>query len=298
MPDIYSVNTVAKIKWIKMLLANPRNQGNWQCLFLYLLNIDKTLLKHMLPQKVKDKGLTPFYKQVLECWGEFHGDEPFTVEEVCNEFIFNNKFICSNNKPLQVELLKLPNTRIFKDMSINDILGNEGDILSIEQFCMKYDTFIDTLSYNRMTAAIPKSWKEILKLRQNPVTIHKTTTIRARGKLKDVTKVSNKALYWIVIDKIFEEPIAVETWIASYPFLGNAPCHKIFKLMHRISPEPYLHSFQYKIVNRILNCGTYLYKWKLKDSPICCYCNNIDTIEHHLFFCFLPNNFGLRFHSG
>ena len=165
MPDIYSVNSVAKIKWIKML-ANPRNQGNWQCLFLYLLNIDKSLLKHKLPQKVKDKGLTPFYKQVLECWGEFHGDEPCTVEEVCNEFIFNNKFICSNNKSLQMELLKLPNTRIFKDMSINDILGNEGDILSLEQFCIKYDTFIDTLSYNRMTAAIPKSWKEIVKLRK------------------------------------------------------------------------------------------------------------------------------------
>ena len=80
-----------------------------------------------------------------------------------------------------MEHLKLHNTRIFKDMSINDILGNEGDILSIEQFCMKYDTFIDTLSYNRMTAAIPKTWKEILKLRINPVTIHKTTTISARG---------------------------------------------------------------------------------------------------------------------
>ena len=199
MPDIYSVNTVAKIKWIKMLLANPRNQGNWQCLQSpkYLLNIDKSLLKHKLPQKVKDKGLTPFNKQVLECWGEFHGDEPCTVEEICSEFIFNNKFICSNNKPLQVELLKLPNTRIFKDMSINDILENKGDILSPEQFCIKYDTFIDTLSYNRMTAAIPKLWKEILKLKINPVTIHKTTTIRTRGRLKDVTKVSNKALYWI-----------------------------------------------------------------------------------------------------
>ena len=85
--------------------------------------------------------MTPFYKQVLECWGEFH-DVPCTVEEICNEFIFNNKIICSNNKPLQVELLKLPNTRIFKDMNINNILGNEGDILLLEQFCTKYDTFL------------------------------------------------------------------------------------------------------------------------------------------------------------
>ena len=175
-------------------------------------------------------------------------------------------------------------------MNINNILGNEGDILSLEQFCTKYDTFTDTLSYNRMTASIPKLWKEILKLRMNLVTMHKTTTVRA----------SNKALYWIAIDKIFKEPTAVETWIVSYPFLINIPWHKMFKLMHRISPEPYLHSFQYKIVNRILNCGTNLYKWKLKDSPICCYCNNIGTIEHHLFFfvVFMPNKFGFRFHNG
>ena len=76
MPDIYTVNTVAKIKWIKILLATReiKETGN---AYFYIL--------HKLPQKVKDKGLTPFYKQVLECWGEFHGDEPCTVEEVCNE---------------------------------------------------------------------------------------------------------------------------------------------------------------------------------------------------------------------
>ena len=34
-----------------------------------------------------------------------------------------------------MELLKLRNTRIFKHMNINDILENEGDILSLEQFC-------------------------------------------------------------------------------------------------------------------------------------------------------------------
>ena len=82
MPDIFTINTTAKVKWIKRLMASSTFAGNWQGLFLYLLNIDKNLLKHKLPSKVKDKGLTPFYKQVLECWGEFHGNEPDTVEEI------------------------------------------------------------------------------------------------------------------------------------------------------------------------------------------------------------------------
>ena len=277
MPDIFTINTTAKVKWIKRLMASSTFAGNWQGLFLYLLNIDKNLLKHKLPSKVKDKGLTPFYKQVLECWGEFHGNEPDTVEEICNEFIFNNKYICSNKEPLQVGLLKMPNTKMFKDMNIKDIIGKEGDILSLEHFCNKYNIHMDPLSYNRLISSIPKFWKEKIKLERNLVITQKTTTIKARGRLKDISKVSNKALYWIALDKIYKEPTAVDAWIINFPFLANAPWHIIFKTTHTISPEPYLHSFQYKIVNRILNCGTNLYKWKVKDSPNCSYCDEIHT---------------------
>ena len=107
-------------------------------------------------------------------------------------------------------------------------------------------------------------------------------------------KIYNKALYWIALDKIYKEPTAVDAWIINFPFLANAPWHIIFKTTHTISPEPYLHSFQYKIVNRILNCGTNLYKWKVKDSPNCSYCDEIDTLEHHLFYCSYTRYFWLQ----
>ena len=40
MTDIFAVNSIAKIKWIKSLISDP-DQCQWQSLFLYLLNIDK-----------------------------------------------------------------------------------------------------------------------------------------------------------------------------------------------------------------------------------------------------------------
>jgi len=49
--------------------------------------------------------------------------------------------------------------------------------------------------------------------------------------------------------------------------------------------EPYFQSFQYKIINRILNCNEKLHKWGFKTSNQCSYCNEIDTLEHHLFYC-------------
>ena len=49
--------------------------------------------------------------------------------------------------------------------------------------------------------------------------------------------------------------------------------------------EPYLQSYQYKILNRILNCNDRLYKWKIKAKLECDSSNMIDTIEHRLFYC-------------
>ena len=173
----------------------------------------------------------------MECWGEFHGNEPDTVEEICNEFIFNNKYICSNKEPLQVGLLKMPNTKMFKDMNIKGIIGKEGDILSLEHFCNKYNMHMDPLSYNRLISSIPKFWKEKIKLEKNLIITQKTIMIKARGRLKDISKVSNNALYWIALDKIYKKPTAVDAWIINLPFLANAPWHIIFKTTHTISPD-------------------------------------------------------------
>ena len=38
-------------------------------------------------------------------------------------------------------------------------------------------------------------------------------------------------------------------------------------------------------MNRILNCNERLYKWNISENNKCFYCNNIDTLEHHLFNC-------------
>jgi len=70
-----------------------------------------------------------------------------------------------------------------------------------------------------------------------------------------------------------------------YPFLENLDWRTVFLLPSKIIKEPYFQSFQYKILNRILNCNDKLYTWKLIDSNLCKYCKQVDTIEHHLFEC-------------
>ena len=49
--------------------------------------------------------------------------------------------------------------------------------------------------------------------------------------------------------------------------------------------EVRLQSFHYKLLNRIFPCNSNLYKWGIANSSSCASCGNIDTIEHHLYYC-------------
>ena len=50
---------------------------------------------------------------------------------------------------------------------------------------------------------------------------------------------------------------------------------------YKISNEPYLQTFQYIVINIILNLNERLFKFKIKESEIYLTCNQVDTIEHH-----------------
>jgi len=80
-------------------------------------------------------------------------------------------------------------------------------------------------------------------------------------------------------------PTAIDAWIDIYPFLDLQDWSLFYKLPFEVISEPYFQSFQYKILNRILNNKENLYKWKLVDDNKCSDCDSIDTLEHHLVHC-------------
>lgn len=49
--------------------------------------------------------------------------------------------------------------------------------------------------------------------------------------------------------------------------------------------EPYLQSFEYNIINQIINTNKKIHILVIKTSNKCNYCQTIDRIEHHLFYC-------------
>ena len=248
MPDVFSVHIASKVKWIKKLL-NIKTSKKWNYIFLELFNIERENLNKKLPDDYRKKCLTNFHKQVFDCWNSLHGKEPMTTGQILNEFIFNNKFIVSDEKPLQLHQFKLMDKK-FNDLVIKEIINDNGEFFSLSQLNDAHSTKLDVLSYNRILSAIPSKWKKILKQDKNyKCKITKNPGIFLKGRFTQVTKVNNKALYWIVTGKKIQEPTSVEKWIENYPFLESAPWKKIFRMLHLISNESYLHSFQYKVVH-------------------------------------------------
>ena len=89
----------------------------------------------------------------------------------------------------------------------------------------------------------------------------------------------------MLVNRNSEPPTSQHTWINMYPFLENQDWKPIYSLPFHITAEPYFQSFQYKIINRIINTREKLYDWKIIDSNKCLSCGLVDTIELHFVNC-------------
>ena len=88
-----------------------------------------------------------------------------------------------------------------------------------------------------------------------------------------------------MVSSKISRPTTQDTWINIYPFRGNLEWDKIYTLPYKVSRKPFLQSFQFKIPHRILNSYEHLAKWKIRENSNCNYCNDVDTLEHHLIHC-------------
>ena len=108
--------------------------------------------------------------------------------------------------------------------------------------------------------------------------------LRIKGPLINLSKISNIDTYFELLENIIKEPTAIAIWVDLFSFLDKIQWENIFLNVNHMIKETYIQTFQYKILHRLTNCNYNLFKWKLKDSPYCNYCNiHIDTIEHHFY---------------
>ncbi len=131
------------------------------------------------------------------------------------------------------------------------IRNAEGIILSKGALEQKYDFQIDEMAYNCLIDAIPTACGNN--------TCHKKDNLQNEylvgGFVFDIRKLTNRMVYENLLNRLCKPPTAVEKWIDLYPLLGNNFWNEIFTIPNRTLKDTKIHTFQYKTINRIINCN-------------------------------------------
>jgi len=100
-----------------------------------------------------------------------------------------------------------------------------------------------------------------------------------------------RVYYGYLIKKTYERP-RKWTKVGEEFDLIDDQISKAYLLPIRVASEPYLRSFQYKVLNSILFTNDILYKISFVSNPNCCFCERNKETANHLFFsCSFSHSF-------
>ena len=152
-PCFRTVIKALRLCWIGRLLSNPRD--TWTAIpnfhfekhggLLFLLNCNYSVEK-------LDKKIPLFYKELLEYFQELRSN--------CEDPL-QREFILWNNKDINVEN-KSVFWKFWRDKNVlfvQDLLNNQGNYLSPQEFSNKYNIKVNFLQYYQILTAIPASLK-------------------------------------------------------------------------------------------------------------------------------------------
>ena len=291
MIDTHTIHQSAKISWIRRLFQTPDTK--WKTLTLYMLNTNLQNLNKNPGIQASSNAKTKFHIQILQAWYTLIDHPLKTVYDIINQYIANNQYIKIQGKSLTNQNFKITNLDTIK---LYDLVNEQGKFLSRDLLNQKLKCNLKPLQMLGLHSSIPKMWKEKLKTISDPFQMDKIIEnnepyIKVGIDLKPLKKISNKQIVNKLLKNIIKTPTSIETWINMFPFLEIEDWNQIFSRTFQITKETYLQSFQYKILNRILNCNERLQKWKIKSSNKCDDCGEVDSIEHHLYFCATSKTF-------
>ena len=102
----------------------------------------------------------------------------------------------------------------------------------------------------------------------------------------DVRKSKSRIYYETLLTLKFEPPVALVRW-REETTLNDQVFFNSFVYTKSCTKNTHLIVFNYKVINRIINTNSNLYKWKIKNEPFCNHCseNKIDDVMHSLVDC-------------
>ena len=98
--------------------------------------------------------------------------------------------------------------------------------------------------------------------------------------------VATNILYNQFIKNKYVKPAGLQKWQSISPgLIPEEEWPDILRWPYQCLRETKLQSLQSKIIHRIINCNKKLFDMKLKETPMCSYCDETDDISHFFAHC-------------
>ena len=221
--------------WISRLL-NPERR-NWKSVpnyFFKKLGGLNFFLRCNYDAKYLDPKLPIFYRDILSLFSELKSK--YNYQQGQETILFNNKAILIGGKPFFLR-------EWFSKgiISIQDLLNENGQLISFQQFQRKYDCKTNFLKFYQVINAIPKT---LLTRARNFGKLPKESYLGDQCKFQleenieiDLEKAKAKDFYWLLNNKVNHSfPTGPTKWSKNLN-LNSTDWGHFFKLTKRICKE-------------------------------------------------------------
>ena len=287
MVDIYKKDQSLKITWIKRIWEEPEYHI---CPTLDKVNKIPTKLLFKCNLHSKDiahcwkKLPAPFWVDMMQHWCEYnYTNIEDCSDDVLNEMIWFNSNIRVQNKPVFHKNMYDRNIMIIKDL-----VNENNNFLTFEEFKNKYQVNITFLDYYGLIHAIPQEYKQKIQSYANcsPQTKYKIYRLLQEEKF-------SKCVYTELIekDKIFPQKIYERQQLTLNTTFSQEDFLELFKVSNTATLSTKLKDFQYRILHGALITNSHLFKWKIKPNDLCSFCQaETESMVHLLIRCQTSKN--------
>jgi len=283
MIDIECMALALKAKWVgKLFTELDQKWTNIPTMYFLDLPFSRFVCSLYKPDYIPVQ-LPPFYRQCLFSYQVLHATQDLDIQSIISQSLWFNRFIEINRQPVFNN--KMYNKGIYL---VNHLLDVNLNFLSLDEVKKKFDIDnLNFLEYYGIIQAIPKEWKAKLTNFVGSTTFvpDDHPMIESIGILKDLLFNTNKDLYWTFVHLRTKEDTTADIFWNEKFNMDKSCIKKIYNVPWQYVKETKIQVMQYKIIHLFYPSKLKLFHWKIKDSPICNYCTEVDNLEHHFFFC-------------
>ena len=225
---------------------------------LFLLNFNYSVEK-------LDRKMPLFYLELLDHFQELRSNYEDALKR---EFIlWNNRDITIENKSVFWKAWRDRNV-----LFVQDLLNNQGNYLSPQEFSDKYNIKVNFLQYYQITSAIPAYLKSYASAHMDLGDLNSICENFDFQLSKDITlnlkKTLCKQFYKLFVEEIKIEPTAIKAWRKNCPEVADNWVNCI-QNNYKITRDNKLRQFYFKLLHRILVTNKELNRFGITDCVKC-----------------------------